>query len=133
MFSFESKILIADDMMTMRRIVKKSLMAIGFTHIQDAKNGQEAWEHLQNGDYDIIISDWNMPELSGLGLLKKVRADSKYAKIPFLLLTAEADDSQMKEANEAGVDTYVIKPFSVEVLKTKLEETFANVSERLAS
>lgn len=132
MFQLDSKILIADDMMTMRRIVKKALTSFGFTNIQDAKDGEEAWGHLQEGDYDLVISDWNMPKMTGLELLKRVRADEKYAKVPFVLLTAEADASQTAEAKEEGVDNYIIKPFSPDTLKQKLEETFGVVQGRLA-
>ena len=133
MFSLESKVLIVDDMMTMRRIVKKALTTIGFTQVTDAKDGQQAWELLQEGDFDIVVSDWNMPKMTGLDLLKKVRADEKYSKIPFVLLTAEADESQTAEAKEAGVDNYIIKPFSADILKERLAETYDVVKDRIAT
>ena len=132
MFSTESKILIADDMMVMRRIVKKSLNQMGFNSVQDSKDGEEAWNRLMEESYDLIISDWNMPKMTGLELLKKVRGHEKYGKIPFILLTAEADEAQVAEAQKEGVDAYIKKPFSPEILKEKLEATHEEVKGRLA-
>ena len=133
MFAPDTKVLIIDDMMTMRRLVKKALTSLGFSDITDAKDGAEAWNKLQEGSFQLIISDWNMPNLTGLELLRKVRADEKFAKLPFILLTAEADESQTVEANEAGVDNYIIKPFSADILKEKLTETYGQVQGRLAA
>lgn len=123
MFDPKSRILIVDDMLTMRKIVKKNLTEFGFSDIQEAADGNLAWAALQasNPPIQLIISDWNMPNCSGLELLKKVRADAKYAKVPFLMLTAEAEAHQVKEALAAGVSNYVIKPFTPDALKQKIK------------
>lgn len=125
MFAPNTRILIADDMMTMRKIVTKNLKDLGFTDIQESADGNIAWDLLQksNPPVQLIISDWNMPNCTGLEFLKKVRADAKYGKIPFLLLTAEAEIHQVKEAMAAGVTNYIIKPFTAESLKEKLEQS----------
>ena len=130
MFKPETNILIVDDMMTMRKLVKKSCKSIGFSNFTEAADGQEAWERLQVASpaIELIISDWNMPNLSGLEFLKKVRADEKFAHLPFVLLTAEAEVHQVKEAVEAGVSNYIVKPFTGESLKQKLQQTHAKVS-----
>ncbi len=122
MFNLSIKVLIADDMSTMRKLVKKSLTTIGFSLIEEAEDGQKAWDKLnQHPDIGLVISDWNMPNCSGLEFLKRVRADAKFKKLPFILLTAEGEASQIKEAIIAGVDNYVLKPFTLEALRSKLE------------
>lgn len=124
MFDTTVKILVVDDMMTMRKIVKKNLNMLGFTVIEEAADGQLAWAKLNDQpDFGLIISDWNMPNCSGLDLLKRVRSDSRFKKLPFMLLTAEGEVHQVKEALLAGVDGYVLKPFTLESLKEKLEAT----------
>lgn len=124
MFAPNTRILVVDDMMTLRKIVMKNLKELGFTDMQEAADGNIAWTVLSNSvpPVQLIISDWNMPNLSGLELLKKVRADAKYAKVPFLMLTAEAEAHQVKEAVVAGVTNYITKPFTGETLKLKLEQ-----------
>ncbi|HMN68509.1 MAG TPA: response regulator, partial [Bdellovibrionales bacterium] len=113
MFDAKTKILIVDDMSTMRRLVKKACVGLGFSNIEEAEDGQKAWEKLQAaGDFQLIISDWNMPNCTGLEFLKKVRADSKFKKMPFVLLTAEAEASQMAEAIQLGVSNYIVKPLT---------------------
>ena len=130
MFDPKTRILIADDMMTMRKIVIKNLKDLGFTDIIDAADGALAWEQLQKASppIQLIISDWNMPNCTGLDFLKKVRGDAATNKIPFVMLTAEAEKHQVVEALKAGVTNYCIKPFTPEIFKQKLEETFKKVS-----
>lgn len=130
MFDPKTKILIVDDMLTMRKIVTKILRELGFVDITEAVDGQEAWERTQNGKFGLIISDWNMPRCSGLEFLKRVRADQNLAHTPFLLVTAEAERDQVAEAIKSGVDQYVVKPFSKDGLKTKLEMTYKKIMVR---
>lgn len=125
MFPGNTRILIVDDMMMMRKVVKKTLQDLGFSDIQEAADGGQGWEILQKSDpaIGLVISDWNMPNLTGVELLKKVRADQKLGKIPFILLTAEAEAHQVKEAMAAGVSNYIAKPFTPDTIKEKLEHT----------
>ncbi|MGE4133266.1 MAG: response regulator [Bdellovibrionales bacterium] len=123
MFAPSTKILIADDMTTMRKIVGKACKELGFTNLLEAADGQIAWSVLnENPDIGLVISDWNMPNCSGLDLLKRVRADGRFKVLPFMLVTAESEAAQVKEAILAGVDGYVVKPFATDALKTKLSE-----------
>ncbi|MBX7231825.1 MAG: response regulator [Bdellovibrionales bacterium] len=125
MLNLSMKVLIVDDMMTMRKLVKKTLNTMGFSVIEEAADGVLGWAKLnENPDVGLIISDWNMPNCTGLDLLKRVRADSKFKDLPFILLTAEGEVHQVKEAMAAKVDSYVLKPFTFESLKEKLEQTF---------
>ncbi len=133
MFDPKTKVLVVDDMLTMRKIVTKILKELGFTDIHEAQDGQEAWDKAQTGGFGLIISDWNMPNCTGLEFLRRVRADQKLVKTPFLLVTAEAEQSQVAEAIKSGVDQYVVKPFSKDALKAKLESTYKKVSVRLAA
>lgn len=130
MFDPKTRIMVLDDMMTMRKIVSKTLRDLGFTDLTEGADGALGWGILEqaNPPIQLIISDWNMPNCSGLELLKKVRADQRFAKIPFVMLTAEAEAHQVKEALVAGVTNYVIKPFTPEMLKEKLELTHKKVS-----
>ena len=129
MFDANTKILIVDDMSTMRRLVKKACIGLGFSNIEEAEDGQKAWEKFQAaGDFQLVISDWNMPNCTGLEFLKKVRADSKYKKTPFVLLTAEAEATQIAEAIQLGVSNYIVKPFTPNILKEKLEQTHKRAS-----
>lgn len=130
MFPLNTRILILDDMMTMRKIVMKTLKEIGFTDIQEAEDGKKGWDKLKaaNPPVQLVISDWNMPNCTGLELLKAVRADSEMGKLPFVLLTAEAEAHQVKEAMTAGVTNYIIKPFTADTLKQKLEQAYKKVS-----
>jgi len=130
MFAPNTKILVVDDMMTMRKIVMKNLKEMGFSVITEAADGNLAWKELAaaNPAFDLVISDWNMPNCSGLELLKKVRADAKISKTPFIMLTAEAEQHQVKEAVMAGVTNYMIKPFTPEGMKEKLEATHKKLS-----
>ena len=114
------KILIVDDFATMRRILKNILKQLGFKNLVEADDGTTAWEVLESQKIDLIISDWNMPKMTGLELLKKVRASAQYKKAPFLMVTAEAQKQNVIEAVQAGVSNYVVKPFTAEAISDKL-------------
>lgn len=116
------KFLIVDDFSTMRRIIKNLLHDLGYPNVTEADDGKTALPMLQAGGFDFLISDWNMPGMSGLDLIKAVRSDAKLAKLPVLMLTAEAKREQIIEAAQAGVNGYVIKPFTAETLKEKLDK-----------
>ena len=120
--SKDMKFLVVDDFSTMRRIVKNLLHDLGNPNVTEADDGKTALPMLQAGGFDFLISDWNMPGMSGLDLVKAVRSDAKLAKLPVLMLTAEAKREQIIEAAQAGVNGYVIKPFTAETLKEKLDK-----------
>ncbi len=120
------KVLVVDDMSTMRRILKNVLKQIGFSDIIEAENGQDALSKLKAGDIGFIVSDWNMPVMQGIELLRAVRADAELKHLPFLMVTAEAQKDNIIEAVQAGVSNYVVKPFTAEALQAKLEKIFAN-------
>ena len=122
------KFLIVDDFSTMRRIVRNLLQDLGYTNITEADDGKTALPMLQAGDFEFLITDWNMPGMPGIELLKAVRADAKLAKLPVLMLTAEAKREQIIEAAQAGVNGYVIKPFTAATLKEKLDKIFASLA-----
>jgi two-component system, chemotaxis family, chemotaxis protein CheY len=121
------KVLVVDDMSTMRRIVKNVLRQIGFSDIVEAENGQDALTKLKAGGFGLVVSDWNMPVMQGIELLRAVRADAELKTLPFLMVTAEAQKENLIEAVQAGVSNYVVKPFTAEVLQGKLEKIFANI------
>jgi two-component system, chemotaxis family, chemotaxis protein CheY len=121
------KILIVDDFSTMRRIIKNLLRDLGFTNTDEADDGQSALPMLQTGRFDFLVTDWNMPGMTGIDLLKAVRAESKIATLPVLMVTAEAKREQIIEAAQAGVNGYVVKPFTAAVLKEKIEKIFERV------
>ncbi|NPA72747.1 MAG: response regulator [Gammaproteobacteria bacterium] len=112
----EMKILVVDDFSTMRRIVINLLKELGFNNTAEADDGETAWPMLQSGGYDFVVSDWNMPNMTGLDLLEKIRADKDLNCLPFLLITAEAKRNQILGMAEAGVDGYIVKPFSASTL-----------------
>lgn len=119
------KVLVVDDMSTMRRIIKNVLKQIGFSDMVEAVNGQDALNKLKAGDIGFIVSDWNMPVMQGIDLLRAVRADAELKHLPFLMVTAEAQKDNIIEAVQAGVSNYVVKPFTAEALQEKLEKIFA--------
>jgi len=123
------KILIVDDFSTMRRIIKNLLRDLGFNNTQEADDGNSALPVLQSGNFDFLITDWNMPGMTGIDLLKAVRADAKLAGLPVLMVTAEAKKDQIVEAAQAGVNGYIVKPFTAVTLKEKIDKIF----ERLAA
>ena len=118
----QMRFLVVDDFSTMRRIVKNLLHDLGYQNVTEADDGNTALPILKSGGVDFLITDWNMPGMPGLDLLKAVRADAQLAKLPVLMLTAEAKREQIIEAAQAGVNGYVIKPFTAETLKEKLEK-----------
>ncbi|HEY6641023.1 chemotaxis response regulator CheY [Povalibacter sp.] len=120
--SKDMKFLVVDDFSTMRRIIKNLLIDLGYANVTEADDGQTALPLLQAGNFDFLITDWNMPGMPGLDLLKAVRADAKLAKMPVLMLTAEAKREQIIEAAQAGVNGYVIKPFTAVTLKEKIDK-----------
>jgi len=122
------KILIVDDFSTMRRIIKNLLRDLGFTNTHEADDGLTALPMLQSGNFDFLVSDWNMPGMTGIDLLKKVRADPKLATLPVLMVTAETKREQIILAAEAGVNGYVIKPFTAGTLEEKINKIFERVA-----
>ena len=123
------KILVVDDFSTMRRIIKNLLRDLGYQNTQEADDGKTALPMLRNGDFDFLITDWNMPGMDGLELLREVRSDENLKALPVLMVTAEAKRDQIVEAAQAGVNGYIIKPFTAATLKEKIEKIF----ERLQS
>ncbi len=118
------RVLVVDDFATMRRIVKGVLKQLGFKDIIEADDGTSALEELRNQEIGLIVSDWNMPKMTGLDLLKKVRSDEKLKNIPFIMVTAEGQKENVLEAVKAGVSNYIVKPFTPEILSEKLEKVF---------
>ncbi len=121
------KILVVDDFSTMRRIVKNLLRDLGFTNIDEADDGNTALPKLQSGNFDFLVTDWNMPGMTGIDLLKAVRADASLASLPVLLVTAESKREQIIEAAQAGVNGYVVKPFTATTLEEKINKIFERV------
>ena len=118
------KILVVDDFSTMRRIIKNLLRDLGFSNTQEADDGSTALPMLQKGDFDFVVTDWNMPGMQGIDLLKAIRADEQLKNIPVLMVTAEAKREQIIAAAQAGVNGYVVKPFTAATLKEKLDKIF---------
>ncbi|WP_394200760.1 chemotaxis response regulator CheY [Shewanella waksmanii] len=118
------KILVVDDFSTMRRIIKNLLRDLGFNNTQEADDGSTALPMLQKGDFDFVVTDWNMPGMQGIDLLKAIRADEELKHIPVLMVTAEAKREQIIAAAQAGVNGYVVKPFTAATLKEKLDKIF---------
>jgi two-component system chemotaxis response regulator CheY len=118
------KVLVVDDFSTMRRIVKNLLRDLGFTNISEADDGSTALPMLKEGSFDFVVTDWNMPGMQGIDLLKAIRADEKLSHIPVLLITAEAKKEQIVMAAQAGVNGYIVKPFTAATLNAKLDKIF---------
>ncbi len=118
------KVLVVDDFATMRRIVKGVLKQLGFKEIIEAEDGTAALEELRKENIGLIISDWNMPKMTGLDLLKAVRSDESLKNIPFIMVTAEGQKENVLEAVQAGVSNYIVKPFTPETMSEKLEKVF---------
>jgi len=121
------KILVVDDFSTMRRIIKNLLRDLGFTNTQEADDGITALPILQSGNFDFLVTDWNMPGMTGLDLLKEVRKDANLVSLPVLMVTAESKREQIIEAAQAGVNGYVVKPFTAATLKEKIDKIFERV------
>ncbi len=117
------KLLVVDDSSTMRRIIKNTLSRLGHKDVVEAENGAEAWKQLEeNKDIDVLITDWNMPEMNGLELVKKVRSKEEYEDMPIIMVTTEGGKAEVITALKAGVNNYIVKPFTPQVLKEKLED-----------
>ena len=118
------KVLVVDDFGTMRRIVKGILSQVGFSNISEAEDGEKALIALRKGQYGFVVTDWNMPNMTGIELLKAIRCDPKLSATPVLMVTAEADKQNILDAAKAGVTNYIVKPFTVETMQTKIEKIF---------
>ncbi|HPW68051.1 MAG: chemotaxis response regulator CheY [Desulfomonilia bacterium] len=118
------KILVVDDFSTMRRIVKNILRQLNFNNIVEADDGASALDILQKEKIDMVVSDWNMPKMTGLELLKAIRGDDALKDIPFLMVTAEAQQENIIEAVKSGVSNYIVKPFTAETLGQKINQVF---------
>ena len=123
----DMKILVVDDFSTMRRIIKNLLRDLGFTNTDEADDGNTALPMLQTGKYDFLVTDWNMPGMTGIELLQNVRSDDNLKSLPVLMVTAEAKRDQIVAAAQAGVNGYVVKPFTAAVLKEKIEKIFERI------
>ncbi|MFT4711919.1 MAG: two-component system chemotaxis response regulator CheY [Candidatus Azotimanducaceae bacterium] len=123
----QMKILVVDDFSTMRRIIKNLLRDLGYTNTAEADDGKTALPMLQSGGFDFLVTDWNMPGMTGIELLKAVRADEKLKGLPVLMVTAEAKRDQIIEAAQSGVNGYVVKPFTAAALKEKIEKIFERI------
>ena len=119
------KIIVVDDFSTMRRIVKNILKQLGYENVEEAEHGAEAYEKLKDGGFDFVITDWNMPVMDGLGLLKKIRSDQNIKDLPVLMVTAEAEKEKVVSAIQAGVNNYIVKPFNAQVMKEKMDKIFS--------
>jgi two-component system chemotaxis response regulator CheY len=118
------KILIVDDMATMRRIVKNILKQLGFSNVEEAENGQDGLQKLRTDTFGFVVSDWNMPVMTGIDMLRAIRADDKLKAIPVLMVTAEAQQANLVEAIQAGVSNYIVKPFTAETMQEKMAKIF---------
>lgn len=118
------KILVVDDFSTMRRIIKNLLRDLGFTNVSEADDGSTALPMLQNGDFDFVVTDWNMPGMQGIDLLREIRKDDNLKHLPVMMVTAEAKKEQIVAAAQAGVNGYIVKPFTAATLKGKLDKIF---------
>src|SRR5699024_1044807 len=127
MSSKNIKILVVDDFPTMRRIIKNLLKDLGFENVDEAEDGAMGLEKLRDGNFELVISDWNMPNMDGLALLQNIRADSNLAKLPVLMITAEAKKDNIVAAAQAGANGYVVKPFTAATLEEKLNKIFGKL------
>ncbi|MCM2130386.1 chemotaxis response regulator CheY [Larsenimonas rhizosphaerae] len=118
------KILVVDDFPTMRRIVRNLLKELGYTNVEEAEDGQQGLEKLKAGSFEFVVSDWNMPNLDGLEMLKCIRADGALSHLPVLMVTAEAKKENIIAAAQAGANGYVVKPFTAATLEEKLNKIF---------
>lgn len=121
---YRMKVLVVDDFATMRKIVRNILKQIGFENITEAEDGNNALQILKNENIGLVVTDWNMPNMTGLDLLRTIRQDTKTANLPVLMVTAEGLKENVLEAVKAGVNNYVVKPFTAEVLQEKIETIF---------
>lgn len=118
------KILVVDDFSTMRRIVRNLLKELGFTNVDEAEDGVVALQKLKSGGFEFVVSDWNMPNMTGIELLRAIRADESLKTLPVMMVTAEAKKENIIEAAQAGANGYVVKPFTAATLEEKLNKVF---------
>ena len=126
-YDLSMKVLVVDDFSTMRRIIKNILKQIGVEIVVEAEEGSQALEMLKQGGFGFIITDWNMPVMDGMVLMKKVRSDPDLKDLPILMVTAESEKEKVVEAIQAGVNNYIVKPFTAEVLKEKMDKIFEKI------
>ncbi|MCM1129921.1 MAG: chemotaxis response regulator CheY [Oxalobacter formigenes] len=124
------KFLVVDDFSTMRRIVRNLLKELGYTNVDEAEDGVQALTKLRSDKYDFVVSDWNMPNMDGLTMLKNIRADEALSKLPVLMVTAEAKRENIIEAAKAGASGYVVKPFTAATLDEKLLKIFEKMPQK---
>ena len=133
MFPPNTKFLVIDDFATMRKIIRKILTELGYSHVEEADDGATAWPLIQQAHekgepFQFVISDWNMPKMLGIDLLRTCKADPRFVSLPFMLVTAESEQKQILEAAKAGVSDYVVKPFNAATLKLNLERVYAKTN-----
>ncbi|MBE9606199.1 chemotaxis response regulator CheY [Acetobacteraceae bacterium H6797] len=121
-----TQVLIVDDYKTMLRIIRNLLKQLEFDNVEEATDGQEALQKLRAGNFGLVISDWNMAPMTGLDLLKEVRADARLKSTPFIMITAESKTENVVAAKQAGVSNYIVKPFNAETLRDKIEKVLGN-------
>lgn len=122
------RFLVVDDFSTMRRIVRNLLKELGFTNVDEAEDGMVALHKLKTQNYDFVVSDWNMPNMTGIELLKAVRADAQLKHLPFMMITAEAKRENIIEAAMAGASGYIVKPFTAATMEEKMSKIFQNLN-----
>jgi two-component system chemotaxis response regulator CheY len=127
-FPTTARILTVDDMATMRKIIKSLLNQLGYTNIDEAENGKEALVKLKQNKYDLVLLDWNMPEMDGITLLQEIRKDPELKNIPVIMVTAEAKKENVLLAIQSGANNYIVKPFTAETLKEKLEKVWQQIN-----
>lgn len=118
------KILVVDDMSSMRRIIKNTLKQLGYPNTDEAEDGDQALDKVRSAPFDLVVSDWNMPNMNGLDLLKAIRQDPKLSALPVLMVTTEAEMDHILEAIRSGVNSYILKPFTPETMKEKIDKVF---------
>jgi two-component system chemotaxis response regulator CheY len=122
------RFLVVDDFSTMRRIVRNLLKELGYTNVEEAEDGVDGLSKLRTGQFDFVVSDWNMPNMDGLEMLKQIRADAALSKLPVLMVTAEAKKENIIAAAQAGANGYVVKPFTAATLDEKLTKIFEKLN-----
>jgi two-component system chemotaxis response regulator CheY len=127
-FPTTARILTVDDMATMRKIIKSLLNQLGYTNVDEAENGKEALVKLKQNKYDLVLLDWNMPEMDGITLLQEIRKDPQLKDIPVIMVTAEAKKENVLLAIQSGANNYIVKPFTAETLKEKLEKVWQQIN-----
>lgn len=127
------KFLVVDDFSTMRRIIRNLLKELGFVNVEEAEDGAVGLRKLQDGNFDFVVSDWNMPNMDGLTMLKNIRADDNLKKLPVLMVTAEAKKENIVAAAQAGASGYIVKPFTAATLDEKLNKIFQNMESKASA